>query len=110
MQDNSGFLQLCGGQISGVEAAVHAVQTAFEFVENEEVRLADASNAFSLNGQVALRNIQRLCPPLATILINTYWALTELFVEGDTIVFQEDTTQVIRLPCMLLRLSLLLRN
>ena len=94
VQDISGCLQLCGGQISGIEAAVHAVRTAFESDENEAVLLADASNAFnSLNRQVALHNIRRLCPPLATILINTYRVPTELFVDGDVILSQEGTTQ-----------------
>ena len=70
VQDASGCIQLCGGQISGIEAAVHAVRSAFESDENEAVLLADASNAFnSLYSQVALHNIQRICPPLATILI-----------------------------------------
>ena len=85
---------MCGGQISGIEAAVHAVRTAFESDENEAVLLIDATNAFnSLNRKVALQNIRRLCPPLATILINTYRAPTELFVDGDTLFSQEGTTQ-----------------
>ena len=58
---------------------------------NEAVLLVDASNAFnSLNRQV---DIQRLCPLLATILINTYRTPTELFVDGDAILSQEGTTQ-----------------
>ena len=58
------------------------------------VLLVDASNAFnSLNRLVALHNIHRICPPLSTILINTYRAPTELFVHGDTILSQEGTTQ-----------------
>ena len=94
VQDISGWLQLCVGQISGIEAAVHAVQTAFESDENEAVLLVDASNAFnSLNRQDALHNIRRLCPLLATILINIYRAPIELFVDGDTILSQEVTTQ-----------------
>ena len=94
IQAASGCLQLCAGQISGVEAAVHAVRTAFESEENEAVLLVDASNAFnSLNRLVALHNISRLCPPLATILIITYRAPTELFVDGDVILSQEGTTQ-----------------
>ena len=84
IQEASGCLQMCGGQISGIEAAVHAVRTAFDSDENEAAILVDATNAFnSLNCQVALHNIRRLCPPLATILINTYRAPTELFVDGD---------------------------
>ena len=85
---------MCGGQISGIEAAVHAVRTAFDSSDSEAVLLVDATNAFnSLNRQVALQNIRRLCPPLATILINTYRAPTELFVDGDTLFSREGTTQ-----------------
>ncbi len=81
-------------ETGGIEAAVHAVRTAFESDENEAVLLADASNAFnSLNRQATLHNIRRLCPPLATILVNTYRAPTELFVDGDAILSQEGTTQ-----------------
>ena len=55
---------MCGGQISGIEAAVHAVRTAFESNDSETVLLVDATNALdSLNRQVALHNIGRLCPP-----------------------------------------------
>ena len=43
----------------------------------------------ALNRQV----IRRLCPPLAIILINNYRAPTELFVDGDTLLSQEGTTQ-----------------
>ena len=94
IQEALGCLQMCGGQISGIEAAVHTVRTAFDSDENEAAILVDATNAFnSLNRQVALHNIRRLCPPLATILINTYRAPTELFVDGDTLLSQEGTTQ-----------------
>ena len=94
IQEASGCLQMCGGQISGIEAAVHAVRTAFDSYDTEAVLLVDATNAFnSLNRQVALHNIRRLCPPLATILINTYRAPTELFVDGDPFFSQEGTTQ-----------------
>ena len=87
-------IQLCTGQISGTEAAVHAVCTLFEQDDTEAVLLVDASNAFNLlNRQTALHNIQRLCPPLATVLINTYREPTELFVDGDVLYSQEGTTQ-----------------
>ena len=86
IQDASGCIQLCGGQISGIEAAVHVVRTAFDSKESEAALLADVSNAFSsLNRQVALQNISRLCPPIATVLVNTYRAPTELFVDGNTL-------------------------
>ena len=105
IQDALGCLQLCGGQISGVEAAVHATRSgveaavhatrsAFESEECEAALFEDATNAFnSLNCQVALHNIRCLCPPIATILINLYRSPTELFIDGDVILSQEGTIQ-----------------
>ena len=85
---------MCGGQISGIEAAVHAARSAFELEENEAILLVDATNAFNaLNRQVALHNIRRLCPPIATILINSYRSPSDLLVDGDVILSQEGTTQ-----------------
>ena len=50
--------------------------------------LVGATNTFnSLSHQVALNNIRRL------ILINTYWGPRELFVDGDTLLSKEGTTQ-----------------
>ena len=73
VQDAAGSMQLCGGQIAGLEAAVHAVKSMFAETENEALLLVDATNAFnSLNRNVALHNIQYVCPEIATILINTY--------------------------------------
>lgn len=94
IQDASGCQQMCGGQISGIEAAVHAARQAFNSEECEAALLIDATNAFnSLNLQVALHNIRRLCPPIATILVNSYRASTDFFVDGDVILSQEGTTQ-----------------
>ena len=94
IQHASGCLQMCGGQVSGIEAAVHAIRSAFDHEDCEAILLADASNAFnSLNRLTALHNIQRLCPPLATILINTYRSSSDLFVDGKVLLSQEGTTQ-----------------
>ena len=94
VQEAMGCLQLCGGQISGVEAAIHATRSAFESKECEAALLVDATNAFNaLNRQVALHNIRRLCPSIATILINSYRSPTNLYVDGDVIHSQEGTTQ-----------------
>ena len=42
----------------------------------------DANNAFnSLNREVALRNIQHLCPSLSVVLINTDREDIDLFVD-----------------------------
>ena len=94
IQDAAGSLQLCAGQISGTEAAVHTVRSLFQSNETEALLLVDASNAFnSLNRQTALHNIKRLCPSLATVLINTYRAPSELYVNGDALLSCEGTTQ-----------------
>ena len=94
LQDSAGSLQLCAGQISGIETAVHAMKETFLNDETEAVLLVDASNAFnSLNREAALHNIQHLCPTLSTILINIYCEATELFVDGTVLFFEEGTTQ-----------------
>ena len=86
--------QLCGGQISGIEAAVHSVQSEFVKEETEAVLLVDATNAFnSLNRQADLHNIQQVCPSFATVLINTYRMPTDLFVDGTSLLSEEGTTQ-----------------
>ncbi len=85
---------MCGGHISGVEAAVQATRSAFELEDNEAMLLVDATNAFNaLNRQLALHNIRRLCPAIATILINTYRNPTDLFAGGDILLSREGTTQ-----------------
>ena len=94
VQEAAGAVQLCAGQIAGIEAAVHAVRSSFQNDETEAILLVDASNAFnSLNRQSPLLNIQRLCPSIATALINTYRAPSELYVDGDVLLSQEGTTQ-----------------
>ena len=94
VQEVIGALQLCAGQESGCEAAIHAMREVFNSTDTEAIILVDASNAFnSLNREVALRNVKHLCPSLATILINTYRSPSELFIKGETILSQEGTTQ-----------------
>ena len=54
-------MQLCAGQPSGGESAVHAMRDAFYDDDTEGMLLIDAFN--SLNRAVAIYNIQRLCLP-----------------------------------------------
>ena len=50
-------LQLCAGQMAGVEAAIHSVRELFVHDDCDAVLLVDASNAFnSLNSMVARTN------------------------------------------------------
>jgi len=94
IQDATGSLQLCAGQIVGAETAVHTIREAFASNNTEAVLLVDTSNAFnSFNHQVALQNIRRLWPSIATTLINTYQDSTDLFMDGSSLLSQESTTQ-----------------
>ena len=55
---------LCGEQISGIKAGVHAVRSAFTLDKNEAVLLVNASNAVnSLNRQAASVGSAHLSPP-----------------------------------------------
>ena len=91
----SGSLQLCAGQKSGSEAAIHAMNSLFEADDIDAVLLIDAFNAFNaLNRTVALHNIRVLCPIIAAYIINTYRQTARLFiVGGKEIVSAEGTTQ-----------------
>ena len=82
LQVAAGSRQLCAGQVASIEAAAHGMRALFSCKDTDAVVLVDATNAFySLNRQMALRNIQHLCPPLAIFVINTYKIPTELFVD-----------------------------
>lgn len=94
IQQSAGSLQLCAGQPSGCEAAVHALRQIFDDANTQAALLVDASNAFNnLNRQLALTNISSLCPAFSRILVNTYRCHAKLFVGGETILSQEGTTQ-----------------
>ena len=76
------------------EAAIHGMNLAFHDQGSDAVLLVDAINAFNLlNRQAALHNIRYLCPSIATVIINTYHEPTDLFVDGNSILSQEGTTQ-----------------
>ena len=94
IQEATGPLQTCAGHLSRCEAAVHAMHQVFESPDADGVLLVDASNAFNcLNRQTALLNIKQLCPTLSKTLINTYRENIQLFIDGETILSQEGTTQ-----------------
>ena len=70
IQDAAGSSQLCAGQESGCEAAVHAMCQIFQEKDTEAVLAINAFNC--LNRQSTLLNIRTLCPSFANVLINTY--------------------------------------
>ena len=94
IQKAAAALQLCAGQSSGIEAAIHAISDFFARDDTDAVLLVDADNAFNrLNRKAALHNIGVLCPALSTILKNTYSMPAQLFVGGEVILSEEGTTQ-----------------
>ena len=93
--DVAGPLQVCAGQVSGCEAAIHAMRQTFADEETDGGLLVDAANAFnSINRQAALHNISVICPPLAQVLFNTYQAPVQCVIQGSgEVSSSEGTTQ-----------------
>ena len=94
IKEVAGTVQLCAGQEAGCEAGVHAMRDIFEDPSSEGALFVDATNAFNLlNRQTALLNIHALCPSVARVLTNTYRNNSPLFIEGETLLSCEGTTQ-----------------
>ena len=93
--NDSGAIQVCAGQESGREAAIHAMCNIFEPDETDAALLVDASDAFnSLKRAAALNNIRVLSPLIATFVANTYRVPARLFVVGGSeLKSAEGTTQ-----------------
>ena len=92
--DASGSLQVCAGQMSGSEAAIHAMSNIFDTDDTDAILLIDASNDFnSLNRVAALHNLEILCPIIATYAINICRLPTRLFIVGQELKSSERTTQ-----------------
>ena len=91
----SGPLQVCAGQDSGCDAAIHAMCRTFSEDSIEGALLVDASNAFnSINRQAALHNISVTCPSMAQVLYNTYQAPVRCVIQGSgEVSSSEGTTQ-----------------
>ena len=95
IQKAAGPLQVSSGLKAGAEAAIHSMKEIFDDENTDAVILVDAANAFNrLNRLTALHNIQYICPPFATVLINTYRNPARLFImNGGEIESSEGTTQ-----------------
>ena len=84
IQKAGGCLQTCSGIRSGIEAAIHATNTAWNLDGTECLLQVDANNAFNrFNMKVALHNIQEVCPPLVTFLYNHYQSAAPLFANDN---------------------------
>jgi hypothetical protein len=57
IQEAAGTRQLCGGQIAGIEAAIHSVQREYHSEDADAVLLVDASNAFNSLNREAQRPV-----------------------------------------------------
>ena len=94
LQQAIGSIQLCAGKDAGCEATVHAMEQLFAADDTEAMILVDITNPFNLlNRQVTLLNCDKICPAMAHIIINTYRNNSHLFVEGQSILSEEGTTQ-----------------
>ena len=87
IEDLCGVDQLCGGILSGIEGAVHAMNDLFahhfDSVPGWGVLLVDALNAFnSLNCSALLWNAHVLWPRCSRFLVNTYRGWAVLYVRG----------------------------
>ena len=71
------------------------MRTIYAQEDIDTVLLVDATNAFNtINHKAALYNIERLCPPIACVLNNTYCPPVNLYViGGGEIESTEGTTQ-----------------
>ena len=87
--------QLCLGQKCGIEYAIHSLRKEFEKPETEAILLIDAENAFnSLNRELALKNVEILCPALNHALANSYKHPSNIYVNNTVLTSTEATTQV----------------
>ena len=86
--------QLCLGQKWGIEQARYSLRTQFETPEDEGILIIDVKNAFnSLNRDLTLRNIEKLCLSIISAIRSSYKTPTSIFVNGKTLQLQEGTTQ-----------------
>ena len=86
--------QLCLGQKCGIEHAIHLLRETYQQPETEAILPIDASNAFNaLNRKLAMRNNDSICPSLTSAVYNSYIYPSKLFVNGETLLSEEGTTQ-----------------
>ena len=87
----AGGLQMCTGIRSGIEAAVHMNEKAWNDEDTEAVLLVDANNASNrLNRKAALHNTKEICPPIYTFLCNQYQTPAKLIVPNASINDSDD--------------------
>ena len=81
--DYTGSLQVCEGQKTGIEAAVHSFNSIYNDENNDAVLLADASNTInSLNREVFSHNISYICPAISAFVKKCYNPPSKLLIIG----------------------------
>ena len=81
----AGSLQVCAGQVAGVESAICSMVDLFERDNSAAVFQIDATNAFnSRNRNIFLDNIKVICPERSNLVfvVNCYTLPSRLFVRG----------------------------
>ena len=79
----AGSIQVCAGQVTGVESAVHNMVDLLESDNSAPILQADATNVFNnLSRNVFLHNIKVICPENSNFVINCYTLPSRLFVRG----------------------------
>lgn len=106
----AGTLQLCADHENGIKAAIHAMGSVYNNPGWEGILLADPTDtAFNvLNRQECIRNIQRLCPAKAPLVVNTYCHPACPFVGGEAILSREGTDQGNPIAVLMYALGILL--
>ena len=71
------------------------MRNEFEKPETDAILLIDAKNAFnSLNRELALKNVEILCPALHHALAKSYKRLSNQYVNNTVLTSTEGTTEV----------------
>ena len=86
--------QLCLGQKCVIEYAIHSLRNEFEKLKTDAILLIHAENDFtSLKRELALKNIEILCPALHLALANSYNHPSNVYVNSTVLTSTEGTTQ-----------------
>ena len=90
----AGSDQLCVGQRAGIESAIHDLRRSFNASEDRCLLQVDADNAFNtLNRSLLLHNIEKICPLLTVVLLNTYRKESFLPTSKELLFSREGLTQ-----------------
>ena len=98
MLNDAGPLQVSAGLKGGAEAAICVMKEIYQQDSIESIILIDAGNAFNSMNQQTKRHCTTFSKSvsLTTVLINTYWKLSWLFITGGDEILSKDGTTFLR--------------